>query len=146
MPDNRDSCWSQSQKVKDPFLKAWIDDIPATTLSKAVWEYNRNEVAFKPYRWDGYKVSPNLPAFLIDNVFMQIAGLRTPHPLNRANMFALKWLFCFHLPVICILTVVYLRCVEVFSGKTKPANILWYPVTIVAMSVIFIVLVINKVK
>src|SRR3990167_6695806 len=107
MPDNRDSCWSQSQKVKDPFLKAWIDDIPATTLSKAVWEYNRNEVAFKPYRWDGYQVSPNLPAFLIDNVFMQIAGLRTPHPRTNLNSFACKYVFCFHIPLVALLSFLY---------------------------------------
>ena len=144
MPDNRDSCWTQSQKAKDPFLKAWIDDIPATTLSKAVWEFSRDEVAFKPYRWDGYIITPNIPAFIIDNVFRMISEMRQAHPLNTANRFAMVWLFCFHLPVIGIMTLIYFN--RAFTAHTTTGDLIWYPIAIVVMSFLFLFMILKKVK
>ena len=147
MPDNRDSCWTQSQKAKDPFLKAWIDDIPATTLSKAVWEYSRDEVAFKPYRWDGYIITPNIPAFIIDNVFRMISEMRQAHPKHSVNGFACKYVFCFHLPMIAVLSVLYTYLIIKVQSSSAQASVhIGFNTAIIVMSVALIVILIKRIK
>src|SRR3990167_3130998 len=147
MPDNRESCWSQSQKDHDSFMKAWMDDIPATTLSKAVWEYNRDEVTFKPYRWDGYQISPNIPSFLIDNVIMQVAGLRTPHPRTNHNKFACKYVLWFHLPSVCILTLLYVFLLLKPQSSTNQVVIhVFFNSMILLLTMILVIMIIKRQK
>ena|SRR3990167_206368 len=98
--ESRDSCWTLSQKRKDPYLKAWIDDIPPTIPSRAVYEFNRKQNAFVPHRWDGYSLNPNIPAGYIQNIWGQITANIVEHPKNKVNTFMLPILFFFQLPVI----------------------------------------------
>ena len=100
--DRRGSCWSWLQKDKDPYIKAWLDETPATTVSKAVWEYSRDEVAFKPYRWDGLAMSPVVPSATLNHMFNQMQNMQVGHPTDLGTITILLWFFLVHLPIIAM--------------------------------------------
>ena len=102
MPDDRTSCWTQSQRNKDPFLKAWMDEIPKTIPEKAVWEFDRSTSVFKPYLWNGLNLNQTIPHHEVDNIFANIRNQLKPHPKNMLNIIVLSYLFFVHLPVLII--------------------------------------------
>lgn len=70
--DDRDSCWTHSQSNKDPFLDAWLSDIPKTVPSKAVWEYSRHQKTYLPYKWGDLTMNPIIPSKAIDKIFQDV--------------------------------------------------------------------------
>ena len=104
--DSRDGCWSNSQKNKDPFLKAWIDDIPPTIPSRAVYEFNRKQNEFQPFKWDGYSLNPNVPSPLVNQMMGQIGATIVPHPKNKVNTVMLPLIFFFQMPIIFAYTII----------------------------------------
>ena len=107
MPESRTSCWSVSQKNKDPYLKAWIDDIPPTTCEKAVWEYDRTDKLFRPYKWDGLQLNPSVPAQEVDLVFRNIRAQLKEHPYPTFQKFILWYVFLVHLPLVGIAVTLF---------------------------------------
>ena len=58
---------------------------------KAAWEYDRDQVVFKPYKWEGRNISPNLPPTLANDVLVRVAGLEAPHPKLSLNTFVCRF-------------------------------------------------------
>ena len=98
---------SISQKNKDPYLKAWIDDIPPTTCEKAVWEYDRTDKHFRPYKWDGLTINPNFPAQEVDLVFRNVKVQLDEHPYPTFQKMILWYVFLVHLPLVGVAVAIF---------------------------------------
>ncbi len=127
MPENRQGCWELSQRNKDPFLEAWIDDIPKTTPYKAVWEFDRYQAVYKPYEWEGLMMNPNVPYKSVDDLFTNIKLQAPKHPLPTYNKFMLIWVFLVQVPVLTMAAIwlnIYLSKTDE-QGKRGNAVILF---------------------
>ena len=125
--DNRKGCCTESKKKNDPFIEAWLDRIPPTSSSKAVWEFDRGDQIYKPFMWDGLTMSPRVQCPLIDNLFLQIRNLGGSHPIPATKKI-LMFVFLFHLPLILIsvtLFNIYVRHQSVRRRGITPGLILY---------------------
>src|SRR3990167_5498890 len=106
--ESRDSAFCQRQKRYDPFLEAWIDQIPKTNSSRAVWECNRyKEGEYTPFAWGQLELNPELPSFLVGEVFRNISDLRLRAPRSPANSKMWPCFWFLYLPFDAMITVAF---------------------------------------
>ena len=135
--DDRSSCWTKTQKRNDPYLQAWLDQIPLSTPTRAVWEFNRGTNTFDRYSWAEMTPSHDLPQEELDRFFTEI-GHATPHPYFRWSTVGKYFLFI-HIPIILI-DILYL--VMVYHGVAKedrnPVHLMVFNSIIHTMSGVFV--------
>ena len=119
--DDRSSCWTQSQRNKDPYLAVWIDQVPITSPDKAVWEFDRSDQIFKPYKWAGLAMNSNVPYQEIDRVFTSIRTELPSHPVPRMWLI-LTYLFLIHLPIVFIGVILLNRAYAGIPKSEQPAG------------------------
>ena len=76
---SRTSLDTMRTKRVDLFVKSWVQDMPVTTTDKAVWEFDRDDEVFRPFKWDGMTLNPNIPYHEIDGLFARIRQVEAVH-------------------------------------------------------------------
>ena len=136
MSDSCTSCWTTCNKRRDPYLKAWIDDIPITTVEKAVWEFDRKEKEFKPYKWGDLTINPNVTQDNIDLVFKNIKTQLKGHPSSNAQRILLYFVLIVHLPMLIVSTCLYYIAMKSDdTSRQQLANILYASIVVGSTSI-----------
>ena len=140
MPESRTSCWTISQKNKDPYLRAWVDEIPTTTCEKAVWEYDRKDKVFRPFKWDGLTINPSIPYNEVDLIFRNIKTQLEEHPSIKFQYYLLYYVLLVHLPLILFGTYLYCKAMIPEDSNRRSLALTLYLSFVLSLSAFLIVI------
>ena len=97
-------CLQKYQTLGDPYFQTWSFEIPRTTKTKAVYQFNRYENNWTPSLWGDLRLNERLPENIPEDTFRIINEQCRPHPLPHHK----KWLYFYNLCYILPLAIIRL--------------------------------------